>query len=187
MKINFTKGNWEDKLVYAYTYRYIAKPLFKQEKDCIRNKKDKTKENEFENISLFFKDKYGVGTKMTTTCSFDSYGAPLICLAEDLEKQKDGSLKFGNYYEVVIYEQGVNVWDLKYDGKKVSYYKMAGFTFNLDVKKKHKLSVELKNGRLYIEVGRHKMQVGVPNGKDSYYWGIDACEGINRFYDVSIS
>lgn len=187
MKIKFTKGNWEDKLIYAYTYRYKNKALFKQEKDHIKNSKDKTKENDFENISLFFKEKYGVGTKIETTCSFDSYGAPLICLAEDLVKQKDGTLKFGNYYEIVVYEQGVNVWDLSYDGKKVSYYKMAGFTFNLSAKKKHKLKVELKNNRLYIEVERHSMQVGVPHSKSEYYWGIDACEGINRFYDIEIT
>lgn len=186
MKLNFTKGNWEDKLIYAYTYRYKLTAKFIQDKDSIRNKKDKTKENEYENISLFFKDKYGINTKMTTTCSFDSYGAPLICLAEELDKKKDGTLKFGNYYEIVIFEGGVNVWCMNYDGKKVSYYKMAGFTFKLAPKKKHKVSTEFKNGRLYIEVGGHKMQVGVPNAKEAYYWGIDACEGINRFYNISI-
>jgi len=189
MKINFIKGQWEDKLQYAYTYRFKPTLTVKQEKDHIRNRKDKSKEFgcDYENISLFLKDKYATGTTMKATCSFDNYGAPLICLAEDLVKQKDGTLRFGNYYEVVIYEQGVNVWDLKYDGKKVTYYKMAGFTFNLASNKKHKIVIQFKNNRLYIKVGKHTMQVGLPNAKENYYWGIDLCEGINRFYDLEIN
>ena len=188
MKVKFIKNKWEDKLTYAFTYRFDTYPTFTQDKDCIKNKKDTTNQYGYQNISLFFKEKYKAKNLISTTCSFNKYGAPLIVLAEDLIPQKDGKLRYGNYYEIVLYENGINVWRLRYNGKEVTYVKLMGNEFKVQANKKYKLSayIEKEKNRLHVIVGKHKMQVYLEDCKDEYYYGIDACEGINKFYDISI-
>lgn len=59
--IHFTKGSWEDKLVYGYTRRYEVFPEFIAEADHVRNRADPNNEYGFENISSFSRGRSPAG------------------------------------------------------------------------------------------------------------------------------
>ena len=90
---------------------------------------------------------------METRCSFDSFGAPLIVLSDDILTNDKGEWQFGIHYEVVLYEQGINVWEINY---------------HPDVMEGHHVLVRAEK---------------LPK---EFHVGITMCEGINRFYEISI-
>ena len=105
--ISFTKGNWEEYFQYASTWRFPQTPAFIQEKDCIVN----ADKSEF--TTVFLKERYTEGTRISFTASFESYGAPLLVIAKELDRDEKGNLRYGDYQEVVLWERGINVWDFE--------------------------------------------------------------------------
>ena len=196
MEIRFTEGNWERYFDYAYTRRFPDTPKFRQEPDCIVNadKRDFT--------SIFLKEPYTAGAKISFTASFDAYGAPLLVIAKDLIRGEKGELWYGDYQEVVLWENGVNVWDFweVAPGSQPECYEKGGprvqngicidwllsDTHPLEAGKRHRLTVELDRRRLKIWVNEHYVMLRVPNLPEKAYLGITGCEGINRFYDLTV-
>ena len=185
--IEFRKGMWEDRLTYANSFRFDDIPRFIQAEDHVHNRKISDDKYGYDNISLMTREKLPAGTKITTTCAFDSFGAPLIVIAKDLIECADGGLRYGDYYEIVLYENGVNVWRMRMDAeRKVTWHKALGVEFSVAAMEKHVLSVETKPDYLVIEACGHRMTLRVDGLWNEFHVGIDACEGINRFYDLSI-
>ena len=60
-------------------------------------------------ISILSRKKFGPGTRITTHCSFEDDGAPLIVLAESMSPDGRGVLRYGNYFEVVLYKNGMSL------------------------------------------------------------------------------
>lgn len=186
-KIEFRPGKWESELAYAYTYRFPETPVYVQESDHVHNRKISEEQFGYDNISVMTRETYGYGTKVSTTCSFDSFGAPLITIAEALHDEKDGSLRYGDYFEIVLYEKGVNVWRMHMNADhKVTWHKSLGVEFPVAAGEKHLLSVELKENYMVIEACGQKMTHRADDLPERFHVGVDACEGINRFYDFTI-
>ena len=186
-KLIFKKGFWENELTYANSFRYVEMPEFVQEDDHVHNRKISEERFGYDNISLMTREKLPLGTKISTTCSFDNFGAPLIVIAEDLILCDDGKLRYGEYYEIVLYENGVNVWRMHMDeNRKVTWHKALGVEFAVAAMEKHELTVETKENYLVIEACGHKMTLRADDLKSEFHVGIDACEGINRFYELTI-
>jgi len=187
VNIVFKKGMWEDKLTYANSFRFVEMPEFIQEDEHVHNRRISDDKFGYDNISLMTREMYGCGTKITATCSFDNFGAPLIVIAEKLHMCDDGRLRYGDYFEVVLYENGVNVWRMHMDDdRKVTWHKALGVELTVAAGEKHALSVEIKENYLIIETCGQKLTLRVYDLPDKFHLGIDACEGINRFYDMSI-
>ena len=188
MKTEFKKGMWEDKFTYANSFRFVEMPEFIQAEDHVHNRKISEEKFGYDNISLMTREKYGYGTKITTTCAFDNFGAPLIVIAEDMHMCDDGKLRYGDYFEVVLYENGVNVWRMHMDeNRKVTWHKALGVEFSVTACEKHELSVTVKENYLVVETCGQKMTLRTYDLKEGFHLGIDACEGINRFYDIEIT
>ncbi|GEM_PF-5024623 len=190
MVISFKKGQWEDKFVYAYTYRFEPTPVFVQERDHVRNSQTDSTEFgnfPFENISMFLPQKYAKETEISLTCSFDAFGAPLICLAEELIPNDKGILKYGNYIEVVLYEDGINVWNLRYDGQAVHWNLLFSDNYPVLAGVPQTLHTRCEGNYLKIDHADHHVSLFIPQLKDEYYFGLDACEGINRFYNMEFT
>lgn len=183
MEITFTKGNWEHFFDYAYTWRFPDTPKFIQEENCIANTKG---EDGYGFTSIFLKQKYGRGTKISFTASFESYGAPLLVIAKDLDRDSDGNLRFGDYQEIVLWENGVNVWDFHRVDGEVKIDWLLRNDFHLEPEKIHELTVELGKQRLKIWVDGQYCELRVPSLPEKAYLGITACEGINRFYGLTL-
>ena len=195
MRIQFTEGNWERYFNYAYTWRLPHTPEFIQEADCIVN----ARKSEFTTILL--KDRYAPGTKISFSTSFDSYGAPLLVMVKDLERDEQGKLRFREYQEIVLWENGVNVWNFQKDETNSGNTPWDGFSavengiridwllsnsHPVQAGKRYTMTVELGKERVAVQVDGHSFELRIPGLAEKVYLGITGCEGINRFYDLEI-
>ena len=113
MKISFQKGCWDEtELTHAYTHRFPYTNQFIQREDCIENPQNPAMADGFDYLSVMTRKPYPLGTRITTQCSFTGMAAPLLIFSEDLELCEDGAYRYGNYFEVVLYKHGINVWRL---------------------------------------------------------------------------
>lgn len=187
MKFNFSRGNWnEENLTYAYSFRFKETPVFVQMDDCIQNRKDESFSQGYDNVTLISKKAYAPGAKITANCLFESFGAPLFVIAESLHPCEDGKMRYGDYIEVVLYEKGVNVWKMKMTDGKVTWVKLLGAEFPVSANEKHEFSTLITETGLVIETMGQKLTLRVEDMYPSFHLGINACEGINKFYDMTI-
>ena len=190
MKIDFSRGAWNtDDLVYAYTYRFPGAPEFLQQNDCVENRPDDTGTFgcDWENISMLSKETYPVGTRITVRCAFFDLGAPLITIADRMYSE-NGVMKYGDYMEVVLYKNGINIWRMHMDeNKTVTWKKMLGVEFPVTEGDIHTLSVTVTADGLTVEADEHRMFWRCADIYESFHLGIDACEGLNRFYSLEIA
>ena len=187
MKTTFAKNTWNlDNLTYAYSYRFEETPEFVQKEDCVENTKNETAVYGFDNISLLTREKFGPGTKLSTRCAFEDLGAPLLVIADRLETDSRGVVRYGDYLEVVLWKNGVNVWRMWMENGEVTWKQLLGVEFPVREHDIHTLSVTIEKDTLHIQAGDRVMQLYINEMYDSYHLGINACEGINRFYDLEI-
>ena len=187
MKIRFAKETWNtDEITYAYSYRFDATPTFEQQEECVKNCQNPEAVYGFDNISLLTRKKYGPDAKISTRCSFEDMGAPLIVIADALYEDSHAVMKYGNYIEVVLYKGGVNVWRMKMRDGKVTWKLLMGVSFPVSENEIHTLSVEIKSNMLAIQADDKRMSLRIENMYSMFHLGINACEGINRFYDLEI-
>lgn len=184
--IEFTKGKWEKSLIYAHSYRWTETPVVIQEEDCVVNAVNPDTEQGFDNISLMTREKYGVGTKLTTTCSFEKTAAPLFVIADKYYENEDGVLKYGDYLEIVIWKYGLNVWQMYMEDGIVKWNQLLGVEFPLTEDEKHTMSVEILDEAIRMEVEGRVFLLRVENLNQTYHVGVNMCEGITRFYDFTI-
>jgi len=187
MNINFSRNAWSsDDLVYAYSYRFTDRPVFTQFDDHIENKADPDGPGGYEYISVLTPRQYGSGTSVSTHVSFEGDGAPLIVLADKLYRDADGTLRFGEYIEVVLYKNGINVWRMWYRGGRVTWKKLMGVQYPVTTGDLHTLTVTVGEEGLNIAADDRTMSVYIPDMYRSFHAGINACEGINRFYNMTV-
>lgn len=188
MEILFKKDAWQkDLFVVANSYRFQEVPDFEAEADAIVNRKSQTSITGYENASLMLKEKQTGNVSVTIDCAFDAWGAPLIVIAEDLAPDKAGFWRYREYYEVVLYEEGVNVWRLCTDANdEVTWKKMMSVDFPVSPVEKHTLTVDILEDTLEITADGRKMSLFLSDRFPTYYLGIDACENINRFYRFAV-
>ena len=187
MNIRFSRDAWsQDDLAYAYSYRFTDRPVFTQFDDHIENKADPDGPGGYEYISVLTPKKYGTGTTVSTRVSFEGDGAPLIVLADNLYPDPDGTLRFGDYLEIVLYKNGINVWRMWYRDGKVSWKKLMGVQYPVTAGEMHTLTVTAGAEGLTIAADDRTMSVWIPDMYPTFHAGINACEGINRFYEMEI-
>lgn len=187
MIINFARNGWTtDEITYAYSYRFDDVPQFTQFDDHVENKVDPNGPAGYEYISVMSRKQYGPGTRVTTRCSFEGDGAPLIVLADKMYTDPRGVVRYGEYMEIVLYKNGVNVWRMWYREGKVTWKKLMGVQFPVTAGDIHTLAVTVGEDNLQIEADDRKMSLYIPDMYTSFHAGIDACEGINRFYGMTV-
>ena len=188
MKTTFSKNSWnQEELTYAYSYRFEETPVFVQKTDCIENTKNEGAVYGYDNISLLTKETFGPGTKLTTQCAFEDLGAPLLVIAKELSTDSRGVIRYGDYLEVVLWKNGVNVWRMWMENGEVTWKQLMGVDFPVSEHEIHTLSVTIEKDTLRIEADNRKMLLYIDDLYPSYHLGINACEGINRFYDLEIT
>ncbi len=187
-RIEFTKGNWEDKLFHAISYRFEDMPNLVQKEDYVVNSVNKSQRGimGYDYITVMTKEKYGVGTKVSSEVIFEGDAAPLITLSKELIEDEEGKLHFGNYYEVVLYKGGMNVWKMYMEEEKVKWHAMLMHSFPVEENKKHVFSVEIMENGLKIEHGEHKSFLHIEYMPKDMHVGITACEGITKIYSFTI-
>ncbi len=188
-KYLFKKGQWENDFEYAYSLVAKSTTKFVQEDDCVTNTFN-DQINDYNYVSVVYKQKQHSGVKITAVCSFEHFGAPLITLANSLEKDEQGNTLYGEHYEVVLYEKGCNIWHIvrapegyhkKYVNTKTDFME-----FDIADGEQINVAVVVDGSKLHIEMNGKAMETEVPLLNNEFFVGVTACEGINHFYSVEI-
>jgi len=141
--------------------------------------------------SMVLKDRFRGSATIQATMSFADQMAPLIVIASDLGADQKGRPEYRDHYEIVLWNEGVNVWHHGYAEGKPSWQLAAYAKFPLKANTRYEASVQLKHEpgvkSLTVRVADHEFGFSDPALPDLFFAGITACEGVNRFYDFSIA
>ena len=194
--MTFYNLNKEEKNKIADDFMYVYSPICKvfnefiPEADYIRNSFN-DEINDWDYISIVTKKKYSSGTTAVATCSFKSYGAPIIVFTDDICIGKNGKRTYGHHYEVVAYEDGINIWSIvpypERLERPVLPTKIAFLKFPVKADTEIKLEVTIENKMIVVKMCNHILKVSDSNIPEKFHIGITACEGENKFYEFSLS
>jgi len=176
-------------------FMYVHSPIsrsfteFTIENGCASNRYNEDIKN-WDYISIISKQKYTNGTTASTVCSFDDYGAPLIVLSDDITLDENNRRRYGLHFEVVAYEDGINVWHIipfpENVSRPINPTLIGKLRFKIEDESKIDLKVTVKEKKLLIEANGNELVAEHPEIPESFHIGITACEGVNHFYSFSI-
>ena len=135
---------------------------------------------------MVYKEKVSGNVTISSTMAFADRTAPLILLVPELEQKAKGQWTYGEHYEIIIYNEGVNVWRYLLKDGKLTYRRVMFVNFPMAKDTAYKLEVKKVGKTLTVSVAGQTFgcyEEGLP---DTFYAGITGCEGLNYFHDFSI-
>jgi hypothetical protein len=199
VEVSFTPGSWSmDDWLLVKSPRWEYKHGFVQKSDCIENECPNVsgeevfkKYNSKVYSAMVHRQRAVLGQTISSKMGFDHRMAPLIVISEKLDKSPFGDYMFGEHWEIVLYDEGINVWHHMIKDGKPCWYRAAylkapykkNVPYNLEVK-----VVKTRKGVKEMTVKCGDQELGYVDNDlpDSFYAGIIGCEGRNRFYDFKI-
>ena len=130
---------------------------------------------------------------ISSKMSFDYQLAPVLVIAPELGISSDGKYpEFREHYETVLYNQGINIWHHVYQNGKPDCYMAACLKASFLPKTVYDLQVEIsftpRGCQLFARCDGHEIgYTALSITEKSYYAGLTACEGRNRFYDFKVT
>lgn len=176
---------------FYYTYSPIAKAHkeFELRDDCIANYTIGS-EDKYSYISLLTKEKFHSGSKISIKCEFGKYGAPLIAFTNDISDNNDGTKLYGVHYEVVAYEGGCNIWKVEpFPERKerpIKPTKLGYAEFEIKENTVIDISAEIIGSKIKVVINGVVIECEDIDVPESFHAGITACEGPNKFYEMTI-
>ena len=135
---------------------------------------------------MVYKKKITGDVTVTSTMAFAYKMAPLIVLASDLSENAKGQKQCSERFEIVIFDEGINVWRHFVKDGKLTYRKAAFASFRLEKDTKYRLEVKKTGKTLTVAVAGHTFGYIDDALPESFFVGITGCEGLNRFYDFTV-
>ena len=187
MRIEFKKDSWSmDGLTYAGSLRFAPMPEMVQREGYIENIPCAASRDGYAYISLVTQEKLQPGVKLSSRCAFEDMAAPLVVLPKALI-EKDGKLYYGDYLEVVLYENGINIWNLwMAENGEVKIRNLLRLEKPVEPGVIHELEVEIEKDRFVVTLDGSRVSMYCADIYDSFHLGITGCEGPCRFYDMEI-
>ena len=186
-RISFASGEWKKEWFrYVYSPKFDSTPSFAQERECIVNAGN-LKENNFDYVSILTEDKFSTGVTIEATCSFENYGAPLIVISDDIYKGQNNEWYYGKHFEIVLYQGGINVWELDLNQGIMKTENLMRFRFPVTAGSLHTMQVKVLDSALDISMEEKSIRIKVDGLPKEFRVGLTACEGINRFYTLGIT
>ena len=136
--------------------------------------------------TMLYREKVTGDFVVSSTMAFAHKMAPLVLLASDLSTNAKGQKVCSERFEVVVFNEGVNVRRHFFKDGKLAYQKVAFARFALQKDTPYRLEVKKAGKTLTISVAGHTFSYSDDALQDACYAGITGCEGLNRFYDFSI-
>lgn len=191
----FTAGGWK-----RADWTPVKKSMSKyfgdwvQREDCIANQvPEQATDQELQGkradetySSMVYAQRVQGNFTVTATMSFAYKMAPLIVLAPELSQNAQGQKEYAEHFEIVIFNEGVNVWHHFVKDGKLTYRKTAESHFPLEKDTKYTLEVKKADKVLTVSVAGHTFGYADDALPDSCYAGITGCEGLNHFYDFAV-
>lgn len=179
-----------DKSEFFYCYSPQAKARIELECDgcCLKNGFNEST-GDYDYLTAITYKKYGCGTVISAECDFDHFGAPMLVITNDIW-ESDGSKLLGLHFEVVAYNDGCNVWHIERDdssARGIKAKKIMHDGFKISDGELVKMTVRILEGELLININGHSSAVRCENFPRQFYVGFTAGEGVNRFYNFSVS
>lgn len=143
--------------------------------------------------SMVYRHKVSGRTKVSATMLFEDRMAPELVLAGELGLDAKGRPEYREHWEIVLYDEGINVWHHEIrDGKpfwrKAAYLKtpfQPGVQYTLEA------LVEFPAGgkgpQLSVTCDGKRFGCLLPTLPEPFHVGVTACEGVNRFYDFKLT
>ena len=187
MKYDLKNGLGEE-FVYAASGKVPYRPPFWQEADGVSNDYPAPPEgwDNYQYVSAVLKSPVKLPVRLAIDTRFDSYGAPLIVFAEKLDTLPDGRLQYGKHYVAVLYEGGINLWQIEPQGgdkQRVTALCKAKLPFPANTWTR--LECEITPNGIAARAGEltAQAQCALP---DTLFVGFTACEGINHFRSFEV-
>lgn len=179
MLTSFARGAWDkDRFEQITSTHTDGRVPFLQEDDCIVNDIAARDPVSWQYISILGREELSAPVVLETVCSFDKYGAPLIVLSDDIRRTQDDYPLYGHHFEIVAFEEGLNVWDLG-----DSLHQKAGMArFPVPAGEKLTLTAQIRPRQMIVTLCGVRSVFDIPDLPLRFRAGITACEGINRFY-----
>ena len=197
---SFQPGQWnEADFLAVKSFRWPNIGKFVQEKDHLVNlcPKDASPEEMLSKrapetyAAILYRVPLTGKHTVKATASFDYRMAPAIVIADKPDYAAAVLYpELRNHYEIVFYDGGLNIWRHWFvDGKQI--WKKAGFlNVRFERGKPCTVTVEVKptarGTMLTVSAGGHSFGIIDGDVPKTYYAGIIASEGVNRFYDFTI-
>lgn len=190
MKYDLKKGLPENFVYAASTVVSYRREFGRDEAGLVNGRIDledpQAKYRDFEYVSAVAEERAALPVIVETECSFDSFGAPLIVFSETMQQLENGWRVYGEHYEAVLYEGGINIWHItpKADGgQQVEALCKAKLPF--EAGKMTRLTVKLTKDGVEAQAGEliAKGECALP---EKMYVGFTACEGINHFSSFAV-
>ena len=141
-------------------------------------------------IALMWKKPVEAPMEFSSTMAFDVRMAPLLVLAPDLADAKNGMKEFREHWEIVLFDQGLNIWHHEYKDGKPSWYLAACMQAPFAARERHTLTVRIvpRRGRMMMMAICDGREFGYydPGLPSRFYIGFTGCEGPCRFYDLKV-
>lgn len=118
--------------------------------------------------------------------SFDHRMAPLVVLAPELSANCNSQPQYREHYEVVLCDEGINIWHHTFALGRPCWQKLAHHSFEVSARQRHTLEVEKHAAELVVRVAGREFAVFCPILPQCTYVGLTGCEGVNRFYTFSV-
>ena len=199
IKVDFSRGKWNPgewltfkSLRFDYTHGFdqMDDHIVNQSPAGIDDEELYKKHVTEVYSSIVYPQKVSGTVEISSTMSFDHLMAPLIVLTPELDKDDKGRHAFKKHYEIVLYNEGLNVWHYTYENGRLAWHLAAFARAKFEPKKRYELKVEMKKGkremRMTVECGDVKFGFEDPDLPESFYAGVTGCEGRNRFYDFKL-
>lgn len=187
MKIEFSENSWtEDAITTAYSFRFTETPRFTQEKDHIRTAPNSDHREGYDNVSLMTRENYSTGVVTTIHCSLEGEGCAEFVLAETLEECEDGAVRYGNCYEVALWQYGYNVWKYYWEDGKIAWKKLLGVWYPVAENTVHELVVKVIPQGLEFVLDGQTTLLRIEDLPTRFHIGLSGCEGLARIYDWEI-
>ena len=182
MKYDLTNG-LGDEFVYAASGKVAYRADFWREADGVSNDFPVPPEgwDNYQYVSAVLREPVSLPARLAIETRFDSFGAPLIVLAEGLTTLSDGKLQYATHYEAVLYEGGINLWKIEPQaegGQKVTALCKARLPFPAKVWTRLELEADAQG--LTARAGDLVARAECPL-PPRLFAGFTACEGINHF------
>ena len=197
--VSFEPGAWSSNdwtIVKGPRWKYIHG--FVQKEDCIENECPPLsgeeifkKHNSAVYSAMVLNKKAVSGQTVSSVMGFDWRMAPLIVISEKLERTPAGEPVFGEHWEIVLYDEGLNVWHHFMRNGKPAWYKAAYLKVPFEKNTRYNLEVKVaKTPRgvkeMTVKCGGYELGYVDNDLPDKFYAGIIGCEGRNMFYDFKI-
>jgi len=196
--IVFDRGQWSPSdwiLVKSPRWNYCGKWI--QQEKGISNRTPTAPPEELQGklagetyTSMVLKAPISGSHAVTATMMFEYQMAPLIVIAPELGRSASGAPEYREHYEIVLYDQGINVWYHYFKNGKPEW-KLAAF-LKAPFKPRTPYCLEVKidyrpaGTSLTVTCDRRTFGFLDNTFPGSYYVGITGCEGVNSFYDFTI-